>query len=112
MKIRNCGNHCGLSDEARAVTEYTDGVIQEHKGSGSQKVFSLGNIRLYECPLTYVTTETWEIIGLINLMEDSRNLLFSGGWADQPAWLIEAIQVAKTEVAREIQKGNDGGKKP
>lgn len=112
MESRNCGNRRGLSDDSRAVTKYTDEVIQEHKVTGAQKVFSLGNIRLYECPLTYVTAETWEIIGLINLMEDSRNLLFSGGWAEQPAWLIETIQIAKTEVTREIQKGNNGGKKP
>lgn len=105
MDSLNCGNRKGLSDEARAVTKYTPEVTQEHKKTGAGKVFaSLGDIRLYECPLTYITAETWEVIRLAYMTESTGHLYFRGGLADQPFWLIEAIEICKAEERREQDK--------
>ena len=91
-----------------AVTEYTEEVKRELKEKGAEKVFSLGDIRLYECPLTYIEAETWEIIRLCYLIEDTHVLLFGGGWGDQPVWLVETYGIYKSESATEIKRMRDG----
>jgi len=69
---------------------------------------SLSDLRLYECPLTYITPETWEVIRMVYLMEDSKQLLFDGGWSEQPYWLIEAVQMYKAELARQMKNKDNG----
>ena len=32
------------------------------------------------------------------LVEETGQLLFNGGWAEQPYWLIEAFEIYKTEI--------------
>ncbi len=66
----------------------------------AQKVFSLGGIRLYECPVSYISRDTVEMMRLVYLVDDSKNLLHSGGWGDQPAWLVEAVEVFRMETVR------------
>jgi len=88
-----------LSEDARAVTEYSEEIKEELKEKGAEKVFSLGDIRLYECPLTYIEGETWEVIRLGYLIEDTKVLLYGGGWGDQPTWLVEAFEIFKSESA-------------
>jgi len=100
-----------LSEDARAVTEYSEEIKEELKEKGAEKVFSLGDIRLYECPLTYIEGETWEVIRLGYLIEDTKvllygggwgdqpTLLYGGGWGDQPTWLVEAFEIFKSESA-------------
>ena len=95
---RNCFNHKGLSDDARAVGEYTEEVKGELKERGGEKVFSLGDVRLYECPFSLITRETQELIRLCFLVEETGQLLFNGGWAEQPYWLIEAFEIYKMEI--------------
>lgn len=68
-------------------------------------MFSLGNIRLYECPLTFIEPETWEVIRLAYLIEDTKVLLYGGGWGDQPAWLVEAYEIFKGETAKRLKNG-------
>ncbi len=157
-ELRNCFNRLGLSDAARAVTEYTGAVIEElenplqgvkppvinpplppfseggsedspsggskeipPKGScdlakgessrsvaqSAQKVFSLGDIRLYECPVSYISYETVEMMRLVYLIDDSGSLLHGGGWGDQPAWLIEAVEVFRTERISSLKAQKD-----
>lgn len=106
MTARNCFNRQDLSYEARAVTEYSDSIKGELKDKGAAKVFSLGGLRLYECPLSYITEETSGVIRLIYLMDATGHLLFSGGWATQPFWLAEAYEVFKCESARVKEKEN------
>lgn len=113
-KNRNCGNHLGLSNEARAVTseEYKKPsslwnyatVWDEIKGKDVTKVFTLGDIRLYECPLSYITRESAEIKSTVYLLDGSSNLLYAGGWGDQPAWLVEAVGICRGEEARRMKK--------
>ncbi|MBI5344764.1 MAG: hypothetical protein HZB83_05430 [Deltaproteobacteria bacterium] len=104
---RNCLNRLGLSDDTRAVREYTDDVKMELKEKNARKVFSLGNLRLYECPLSYVTEDIAEIMRLVYLMDASGHLLHQGGWADQPCWLIEAYEIYRVEHAENIRRLNN-----
>jgi len=86
------------------VTSFTDEVAAEIKTKGVGKVFSLGGIRFYECPLTAITAETYEILRVVFLLESSGQLFFDGGWADQPSWLVEAYEIYKIESS-EYMKG-------
>lgn len=110
MEARNCGNHLGLSEDALAVTEYTYGVIYELKEKGAKKVISLGDMRLYECPLSYITSETWEIVSLVYLIEDTKRLLHQGEWGDQPYWLVDVVRIYKSELARRMKDRRDDGR--
>jgi len=94
---RNCANARGLSEEARAVCSYTAAVAGEIKEAEAAKVISLGNMRLYECPLSYMTAETTEVMRLVFLIEDTSALLYGGGWGGQPCWLAEAFEIYRTE---------------
>jgi hypothetical protein len=96
--VRNCLNHKDLVDPA--VTEYTPEVVAEHEQKKAIKVFSLKDIRLYECPLSYLTFESGEVTRLAYLIGEGQHLLYVGGWGDQPAWLIEAVEIYRTEQAR------------
>ena len=98
-----------MSEDTRAVLEYTDEVVAGLKEKGAQKVFYFNGIRFYECPLTYITTDTWEIIRLVYLIDDSKILLHAGGWGDQPAWLVEAVELYKIETAKKVSDGNRQG---
>ncbi len=103
---RNCLNHVGLTEDARGVTEFTEEVKDELREKGAAKVFTLAGMRLYECPLSYITTETWDIVGMIYLMDDSSALLHPGGLGSQPAWLIQAYEIYRVESLRSV-KDND-----
>lgn len=102
---RNCDNRLGLSEKTRTVNEYTEEITAELAESGARRVFVLGRIRLYECPLTYISRETHEIIRLIYLIEDTKELLFDGGWANQPYWLVEAFEIYKAEYIKAKSNG-------
>ena len=161
-ELRNCFNRLGLSEAARAVTEYTGAVVEElknpplsmtivnpslkppfEKGGGkgkgfvrsqetsergrkdsatrgkggvarrvaqrpAQKVFSLGDIRLYECPVSYISSDTVEIMRLVFLVDDRGSLLYGGGWGDQPAWLVEAVEIFRMENVRRSKEREEG----
>ena len=61
---------------------------------------SLGNLRLYECPLSYITEETFEVMKTVFMMESSGRLYLDGGLADQPCWVVEAFEIYQFEKAR------------
>lgn len=86
------------------MTKYTDEIITEHKDSALKKVFSLGDIRLYECPLTYINAESWGIIRLTYMTESTGHLYYDGGLGSQPCWLVEALEIYKAEGFREMEK--------
>lgn len=106
IENRNCGNRLGLSDSARA-TQYDAADKAEILEKDAKKVFSFGNIRLYECPLSFITPDTTDIVSLIFLIVDSQHLLHAGGWGDQPAWLVEAYQIYKAEAIKEQEKSKE-----
>lgn len=99
-KERNCSNFKGLSEAARAVAAYDPGISEEIKARGSAKVISLGDLRLYECPLSYVSEETFSVMRAVFMIESSGRLYFDGGLADQPCWAVEALEIYQSERAR------------
>lgn len=112
-EARNCGNHRGLSTEARVISEYTPEISSELEEKKASKVWSLTwngapAIRLYECPLSCFDDETIEIIRLCYLIDDTKQLLHPGGWGAQPAWLLEAYEILKLESAYSLKdKGHE-----
>ncbi len=104
-------NRRALSEGALAVDLYTDEIIGEHNRKGGKKIFSLGTLRLYECPLSYIKGETREIMRLCILMDEVGLLLYGGGLGDQPMWLIEAYEIYKSEVISRIRGVNNERKK-
>lgn len=61
-------------------------------------------MRLFECPISWITKETSQVLEVVTLAVDSGYLLFSGGWGKQPYWFVEAYQIYKEEVARWQEK--------
>ncbi len=104
---RNCLNRLGLSEAARTVESYTEEIKEELRDKGAKKVFSLGAMRLYECPLSYVTSESWEIVRLLFAVDDSRALLHGGGLGNQPYWLIESLEIYRAECIKNIKGKSD-----
>ena len=104
---RNCRNHKGLLEGARAVRAYKDDITLELREKGAQKVFGLGDIRLYECPLSYLTEDTHCLMRLVFLIEETGCLYYAGGWAEQPYWLVEAFEMYKAERSLALRNGKD-----
>ena len=99
--MRNCLNRKRLSAEAKLLTGGFDkNIAEELVEKGAKLVKGLGDYRLYECPFSFVTSDTWDILSLFYLIEDSNHLLNSGGWGNQPFWLVEAVRIFKRERAR------------
>lgn len=96
-EMRNCANALGLSDGARAVTSYSPEAVREMREKGALKVWSLGDLRLYECPLSYISAETAEVMRAAYLVESTGVLFYRGGWAEQPCWLVEAFEIFRAE---------------
>ena len=108
-EIRNCFNRTGLSESARAVEAYTGEVTREIKEKNASKVFSLGSLRLYECPLSYLTWDTREIMRAVFLINGSGHLMCGNGWGAEPYWLVEAFEIFKAEGLN-LKKDMDHGK--
>lgn len=79
-----------------------DETVEELRGKGAEKVLALGDIRLYECPLSYITEETAGLMRVVFLIDSTGQLLFGGGWAEQPFWLAEAYEIYRNEKKRII----------
>ncbi len=82
---------------------YNDEITGEHKNKSAEKVFSLGNIRLYECPVTFITEDTAFIMSAVFLSEDSGVLYHSGGWSSQPEWFVKAVGIYREELANSLK---------
>ena len=77
---------------------------------GARKVAVLGDIRLYECPLSYIAEETAEILQAVFLVTETHIPYFPGGWADQPHWLSEAVGLYKKEVLEWTERQREKSK--
>lgn len=97
---RNCSNFKGLSGRARAVEAYDAGVAVEIASKECSKVVSLGDLRLYECPLSYITEETFEMMRTVFLIESAGRPYMNGGLESQPCWAVEAFEIYQFERAR------------
>lgn len=104
MENRNCGNFLGLSETI--IDKYTEDLKGEIQGKKASKVWGIRGIRFYECPLTAITADTWEIIKLVYLIQGGQALLHAGGWGAQPFWLIEALNVFNRENMEDQKNGD------
>jgi len=75
----------------------------------AKKVETFGDIRLYECPGSYITPETVEILQAVFLVTETHVPYFPGGWVDQPHWLQEAVTLYKKEIADRMEKEREKG---
>jgi hypothetical protein len=71
---------------------------------GAVKLVTLGDIRLYECPNSYVTEETGDILQAVFLVTETHIPYVPGGWQDQPHWLSEAVALYKKESLEWMEK--------
>jgi len=116
FKYRNCNNYKGLPEELRADNGVGDvkDIANEYGLDLTKKVVSLVNgkeaMRLYECPLTYITQDTSELIRIMYLMDNTNQMYFRGSLSDQPNWLIEAYEIFKTETYYLQKMDIDNGK--
>ena len=92
-----------------AVTDFTEEINAEHKEKNASKVFTVGRIRLYECPENYLTFETRELMNLFFLSENTGKMLFDGGIVDQPYWFIELMNMGKSQINESIKKERKDG---
>lgn len=100
-----------MSDDVRAVSAYTDEVKEEIKRTQAHKVFSLDNIRLYECPLSYLSEYGMrDVVRAVYLVEGTGHLYYAGGVGDQPHWLIEAIEIFRGEKIIADRKRAENGR--
>ncbi|MBI5970870.1 MAG: hypothetical protein HY884_06920 [Deltaproteobacteria bacterium] len=67
---------------------------------------SLSGLRFYECPLSCISEDTREIMRICFLMDGANALYFNGGWAEQPAWIVEAFEIFKAEAGN-VSRRND-----
>lgn len=102
----NCRNAKNLKDSG--VTEYTPDINQDLAEKKQKKVWNLGDIRLYECPISWITNETNIIIDQLFLVAEGQGLLFPGTWLEQPNWFVEAWNIYKSERNDSLSK--DGSK--
>ena len=102
---RNCQNEKQLSDNARFFERYTDEIKDELSEKEAEKSFVQGTLKFYECPLTYISEDTQDMMKLIGLIENTNVLLHEGGWGNQPYWLIEAYHIYK-ETREKIKNAN------
>lgn len=85
--------------------KYDDAVTAEIQAKAAQKVYAWSGLRFYECPLSYVTQETYEITKVVFLIDASSHLLHAGGWGDQLAWLVEAYELFRIEQGARVKRG-------
>ncbi len=81
-----------------AIEDFKTLEYEEIEKSGQRKVWPLGTIRLYECPVTWITQESIDMMDACFMISNSSSLLFPGAWSDQPMWLWEAFKIYKTET--------------
>lgn len=99
-RARNCNNLLRLSDESRAFLKSSEWIDHEILSKDATKVHTLGEVRLYECPLTYITRDTADMIRMAYLAESTSKLFTSGGVGDQPSWFVKAFELCKIEQKR------------
>ena len=68
----------------------------KYKGAFPETVWKLGDLKLYECPLTWITRETALLMKWL-CFEEKPVKVFPGEWIDQPVWYIEAIEILNSE---------------
>lgn len=93
----NCHNWKDLTEVA--FEEFDNDSKRELLLAKATKVWGHRRLRLYECPKSWITEETNDIINKLNLQENSKILYFGPNWKDQPLWFIEAYNIYNAELS-------------
>ena len=77
-------------------------IGQQIEKKGGRKVCTLGTgpsaIRLYECPNSWVTSESRQMLSAVYRYHEHHTLPAAGGWDDQPVWFREAWEIFRSEL--------------
>jgi hypothetical protein len=99
---RNCNNR---QNRRESITHRDEWYLWPESLKPVQK---LGDLKLWECPLTAISRRTWEILALVNettnIDAEVLHLPFNGAWLDQPKWYRQAVSIVKVERAKHRQK--------
>lgn len=68
-------------------------------------VLKLGDMKICACPVSTISSRTWQILRLVNETTDPettsiRILPFDGGLLDQPLWYRQAVEIVRSERNR------------
>ena len=86
------------------MTKYDEEVVGEHKEKAAKKVFTLGDIRLYECPLSYITNDTREMLRAVYMADSLGVLLLGKGLGEEPCWFVEAFEAYGREASKSLKE--------
>lgn len=104
-KVRNCDNVNGYKKTLSNKGEW--GLWPP----ALKPAIKLGDLKLYECPLTAITGRTWDIIRIVNqTTDDSGKILhmpYPGSYLEQPEWYREAVEITQRERAEHRRKQLD-----
>jgi hypothetical protein len=100
---RNCGNRKGYKETLLQGAHEFLSVSAQIKAA-----LKMGDIKLLACPISTITTQTWEILALVNDCTnadgDLLHLPFEGALLDQPPWFRDAVRIVRNERAEHRRK--------
>lgn len=70
-------------------------------GYHQNEVQKMGDLKFFECPQSFITRRSWQIIALVNETADADgnilHLPFSGTILEQPLWYRGAVKMVRSE---------------
>ena len=98
---RNCGNKAGYVETLVSKGQWKEWPAIRH-------VEKWGDLKLFECPLTAIKPQTWEILRIVNATingdGDITCLPYPGAYMDQPQWYRQAIEIVRRERSEHRRK--------
>ena len=98
---RNCHNRKGYAQTLLLKHEWKEWPVIKH-------VEKWDDLKIFECPLTAIKPQTWEILRIVNATVngdgDILNLPFAGAYMDQPRWYRQAVEIVKRERGEHRRK--------
>jgi hypothetical protein len=108
--VRNCHNHKNFASLILLKSEWKEVTANHHHSS----VLKIGDLKFMSCPVSTITTDTWDILALVSETTDGDcnilNLPFAGTIIEQPQWYRQAVKIVKSERAKHQQERLKRGK--
>jgi hypothetical protein len=107
-KSRNCRNRHGFKDSILLKHEW------ETASGTISPALKIGEVKIYECPVSLITDKTWKILGIINATTDADcNIVLpykGGSYLEQPEWYKQAVKIVRQARAtnQRLQAGKNG----
>lgn len=94
---RNCHNAKGYRDPLARKDEWKEWP------ASLRHVEKWGDLKLFACPLSTITAQTWQVLRIVNQTTDAdgciRQLPYPGAYLDQPLWYRQAVEIVTKERA-------------